>query len=289
MKKLSAEIKSKLKVPIIMDKAFKNIDRALSKNATLNMAICIFLIVYLAFDIKDYIPGFLNNELVRLVVIVVAVYLILRCNMNKISASSHACTAGILLLLAAVLHNRSEGFLGGGRRYRCWLQWEDFIKRGGSWNSRTKRSGPYIYPGVKEIGQWGRSSRCNPKRGGGKEGFVGTTYKEKEDTSKKYLVDVAQAQQAVNGDDDLQMVEVNADGNPIDNTGQMVEVDADGNPIDNGQMVEVNADGNPIDNNEPAAGPSTELATSEPATDMPGGGGAQQQVVGIQEGEYASL
>ena len=248
-----------------MDKAFKNIDRALSKNATLNMAICIFLIVYLAFDIKDYIPGFLNNELVRLVVIVVAVYLILRCNMNKISASSHACTAGILLLLAAVLHNRSEGFLGR-RGQQCLLRWK----------------GKY-YRGYKD---WWGSCRL----GGGKEGFT-------------------------NGDDDRQMVE---DGDNPDENKQMVEVtpaeikqmvgDGD-NPDENKQMVEVNSaeikqmvgdnlDEIPInlpnDGSSGATYKEKEDTSKKYLVDVAQaqqtvGGGAQQQVVGIQEGEYASL
>ena len=195
-----------------MDKAFKNIDRALSKNATLNMAICIFLIVYLAFDIKDYIPGFLNNELVRLVVIVVAVYLILRCNMNKISASSHACTAGILLLLAAVLHNRSEGFFG-------------------------------------------RS-----------EGFETYT---KKDGEKTYVVDVAQAQATEEEEPAAEPV-----AEPAAEPAGEPAADADADVAD-ADVADADA--------EPAA---------EPAVTT--GGGAQQQsgqhqVVGIQEGEYASL
>ena len=95
-----------------MDKLFKNFDRVVSKNKDLNLAVVIFLVVYLAFDIKEFVPAFLNNELIRLVVIVVSVYLLMRCNTDKIKAGSHACTVGILLLLVAVLHRPHEGFLG---------------------------------------------------------------------------------------------------------------------------------------------------------------------------------
>ena len=257
MKKLSAEIKSKLKVPIIMDKAFKNIDRALSKNATLNMAICIFLIVYLAFDIKDYIPGFLNNELVRLVVIVVAVYLILRCNMNKISASSHACTAGILLLLAAVLHNHSEGFFG--RR----------------------------------------------------EGFETYT---KKDGEKTYVVDVAQAQATEeatlaatggpkpdDGSNDITVMDA------VENSTTVTVNDAStinsGDIVSGGDIAEgttvVDVDVNTLTLSGPVSLDDEQVLTfTAPEIDTTSGsgtgGGAQQQsgqqkVVGIQEGEYASL
>ena len=95
-----------------MDKMFKNLDKMLSKNADLNMAIMLFLVAYLAFDIKEFVPAALNNEIVRVIVIGVAVYLLIRSNMGKINCSSHACTLGILLLLAAVLHRPNEGFLG---------------------------------------------------------------------------------------------------------------------------------------------------------------------------------
>ena len=98
-----------------MDKMFKNLDKMLSKNADLNMAIMLFLVAYLAFDIKEFVPAALNNEIVRVVVIAVAVYLLIRSNMGKINCSSHACTLGILLLLAAVLHRPNEGFLGAFR------------------------------------------------------------------------------------------------------------------------------------------------------------------------------
>ena len=99
-----------------LQKSLGNLDRMLSKNADINMAVVLFLVVYLAFDIKEFVPEFLNNEIVRLVVIALAVYLLLRCNMGKINGGSHACTVGILLLLAAVLHRPNAGFLGSMRR-----------------------------------------------------------------------------------------------------------------------------------------------------------------------------
>tara|TARA_B100001250_G_scaffold404315_1_gene420090 strand:+ start:499 stop:1284 length:786 start_codon:yes stop_codon:yes gene_type:complete len=99
-----------------LQKSLGNLDRMLSKNANINMAVVLFLVVYLACDIKEFVPEFLNNEIVRLVVIALAVYLLLRCNMGKIKGGSHACTVGILLLLAAVLHRPNEGFLGSMRR-----------------------------------------------------------------------------------------------------------------------------------------------------------------------------
>ena len=70
------KIKSYLIVHPQWIKCSKNLDKMLSKNADLNMAIMLFLVAYLAFDIKEFVPSALNNEIVRVIVIAVAVYLL---------------------------------------------------------------------------------------------------------------------------------------------------------------------------------------------------------------------
>ena len=59
----------------------------------------LFLVLYLSFDVSDYIPDFLKSQLVRLIVIVLDTFLLLRANVMPGKQHSNLYLLGLLLLL----------------------------------------------------------------------------------------------------------------------------------------------------------------------------------------------
>ena len=112
---------------------FGMFDKFLVSSPDLSLAMSLFLVLYLSFDVSDYIPDFLKSQLVRLIVIVLATFLLLRANVMPGKQHSNLYLLGLLLLLVTVLHEHPR--LGGGEEIVM-----DIKNSDGEWDKITVRT-----------------------------------------------------------------------------------------------------------------------------------------------------